>query len=85
MSAWEGKLWVRISAQYYNQLPEYQKLAGAVMALVREGARNAGETSWRSEDFQERLAAEVGTNGFAPSQRDQAVWPSAAEDPEMRS
>ena len=64
MSAWEEKLWVRISAQYYNQLPEYQKLAAAVMALVKEGERNAGETSWRSEDFQERLAAEVGTNGF---------------------
>ncbi len=70
MSAWEGKLWVRISAQYYNQLPEYQKLATAVIALVKEGERNAGETSWRSEDFQERLAAEVSTNGVMPSQHD---------------
>ena len=69
VSAWEGRLWVRISAQYYNQLPEYQKLARAVMALVKEGARNAGETSWRSEDYQERLAAEVGTNGFEPVQQ----------------
>ncbi len=73
ISAWEGKLWVRISAQYYNQLPEYQKLAGAVMALVKEGERNAGETSWRSEDFQERLAAEVNTNGLTPSHPDRAI------------
>ena len=70
VSAWEGKLWVRISAQYYNQLHEYHKLAVAVMALVKEGGRNDGETSWQSEDFQERLAAEVGTDGLTHSQHE---------------
>ncbi|CAK0779160.1 hypothetical protein CVIRNUC_004708 [Coccomyxa viridis] len=67
ISAWEGALWARISAQYYNQLADYKRLAKAVMMLVKEAQRNtaAGGTSWRSEDYQERLAAEVGTNGFA--------------------
>ena len=67
ISAWEGALWVRISAQYYNQLVDYKRLAKAVMVLVKEAQQNtaAGGTSWRSEDYQERLAAEVGTNGFA--------------------
>ena len=67
ISAWEGALWARISAQYYNQLVDYKRLAKAVMLLVKEAQRNAAAvgTSWRSEDFQERLTAEVGTNGFA--------------------
>lgn len=68
VAAWEGKLWVRISAQYYNEPSEYQRLARAVMLLVKEAERHgAGETSWRSDDYQERLAAEVGTNGFTPA------------------
>ena len=67
ISAWEGALWARISAQYYNQLADYKRLAKAVMALIKEAQRNtaAAGTSWRSEDYQERLAAEVGTNGCA--------------------
>lgn len=65
IAAWEEKLWVRISVQYYNQLSEYQKLARAVTLLIKEAEGNAGETSWRSDDYQERLAAEVGTNGTA--------------------
>ena len=30
---WEGRLWGRISAQVYNELREYQKLADAVCDL----------------------------------------------------
>lgn len=37
VAAWEGKLWVRISTQYYNEPSEYQRLARAVMLLGEGG------------------------------------------------
>lgn len=39
----EGKLWVRISAQYYNTLEDYQALADAVRDLVSEAESTNGD------------------------------------------
>lgn len=33
----EGKLWVRISAQYYNTIDDYAALVKAVQQLMAEG------------------------------------------------
>ena len=40
MACLEGKLWVRISAQYYNTLDDYAALAGAVQQIMAEGAQS---------------------------------------------
>jgi isopenicillin-N epimerase len=40
----EGKLWVRISAQWYNSLEDYRALAAAVHALIQEAACRNGES-----------------------------------------
>jgi isopenicillin-N epimerase len=34
MHAWKGRLWVRLSAQVYNELPEVERLAEAVLRRV---------------------------------------------------
>ena len=36
MTWWEGHLWGRISAQVYNELGEYQKLADAVCEMQNQ-------------------------------------------------
>lgn len=33
IACWGGRLWVRISAQLYNELADYQRLADAVCEL----------------------------------------------------
>ena len=33
IACWGGRLWVRISAQLYNELADYQRLADAVREL----------------------------------------------------
>lgn len=33
ISCWDGRLWVRVSAQYYNELDDYRRLADAVAEL----------------------------------------------------
>ncbi len=35
-ACWEGKLWVRISAQLYNTMDEYEALADAILAMAAE-------------------------------------------------
>ena len=32
MHAWRGRSWARVSAQVYNEIDEYERLAGAVLA-----------------------------------------------------
>lgn len=36
VACWEGKLWVRISAQFYNELADYQALADAIAQVQAE-------------------------------------------------
>ena len=35
LHAWRGRLWTRVSAQIYNDLAQYQKLAEAVTSELR--------------------------------------------------
>ncbi len=41
----EDSLWVRISAQLYNQVADYEQLAEVVLALQARGATAAGPSS----------------------------------------
>ena len=38
----EGKLWVRISAQYYNTMEDYAALAEGVQQVMEDGGTSAG-------------------------------------------
>lgn len=39
----EGKLWARISAQWYNCVEDYHALAAAIDTLVKEGGSSSAE------------------------------------------
>ncbi|EIE25754.1 PLP-dependent transferase [Coccomyxa subellipsoidea C-169] len=62
VACWEGRLWVRISAQYYNTLEDYQALADAVRELISEGASAEEEEEGATNSFRRSLA-----NGSAQS------------------
>lgn len=56
VACWEGRLWARISAQYYNTLADYQALADAVEELIREGEVAIDEDHGITKSFRMSLA-----------------------------
>lgn len=68
IACWEGRLWARISAQYYNCLDDYQALADAVRDLVLEGQDADAEDAGVTSSFKKTLAngSAHASNGTAP-------------------
>lgn len=56
IACWEGRLWARISAQYYNTLEDYQALADALKDLIFEGEAVECEEQGVPNDFRRSLA-----------------------------
>lgn len=59
---WEGRLWARISAQYYNTMADYQALANAVRQLCSEGKITEDDNQGATHSFRQMLA-----NGYSAS------------------
>ncbi|CAL8469935.1 g9477 [Coccomyxa elongata] len=68
IACWEGQLWARISAQYYNCLGDYQALADAVRELVLEGQDADAEDAGVTNSLKKTLAngSAHASNGTAP-------------------